>query len=262
MLPRHRITVVAKHPKLKNLDPADTLGMADKDEGERIAADAAERIGALQGRLIMEARRSVLVVLQGTDASGKDGSTRAILGALNPMLVRMAGFKKPTTLELAHDFLWRVHAVLPARGEVGIFNRSHYEDILAVRVEKIAPESVWRPRYQAILDFEANLVREGTVIRKFMLCISKDEQLKRLEERRDDPTKRWKYSPGDMERRERWDDYVEAYQDVLEKTSTDKAPWEVVPADHKWVRNARILSVLADTLEGMNLPPAELPDAR
>ena len=244
-------------PKLKRLDTADTLGMADKDEGEKIAADAAERIAALQGRLIMEGRRSVLVVLQGTDASGKDGSTRAILGALNPMMVRIAGFKKPTPIELAHDFLWRIHAVVPAHGEVGIFNRSHYEDILAVRVEKIAPESVWKPRYQAINEFEANLARAGTVIRKFMLCISKDEQLKRLEERIADPTKRWKSSPGDMERRNRWDEYVDAYQDVLEKTSTDEAPWEVIPADHKWVRDARILSVLAETLEGMDLPAAE-----
>jgi PPK2 family polyphosphate:nucleotide phosphotransferase len=252
---------VAKHPKLNDLDAAGTLGMADKAEGQRIAADAAERIAAIQGRLIMEARRSVLVVLQGTDASGKDGAIRAILGALNPMLVRIAGFKKPTPIELAHDFLWRVHAVLPARGEVGVFNRSHYEDILAVRVEKLAPDRVWKARYQSIVDFEAHLVREGTVIRKFMLCVSKDEQLKRLNERRDDPTKRWKYSPGDMERRNRWDEYVDAYQDVLERTSTDDAPWEVIPADHKWVRDARILSVLAETLEGMDLPAAQLPAA-
>ena len=174
------------------------------------------------------------------------------------MSVRLAGFKKPTPLELSHDFLWRVHQVLPARGEIGVFNRSHYEDILAVRVEGIAPEAVWRPRYEAINAFERHISNEGITILKFMLWISKEEQLTRLEERRTDPVKMWKFSPDDLERRERWDEYVTAYQDVLDETSTDWAPWTVVPADRKAVRDAVILTAIADAMDAMGLPEAQI----
>ena len=208
--------------------------------------------------LMAEHRRAVLVVLQGMDASGKDGTVKHCLGGLNPMSVRVAGFKAPTSTELAHDFLWRIHQVLPQRGEIGIFNRSHYEDVLVVRVEELVPKAVWKKRYAAINAFEQHLADEGTMVVKLFLHISQEEQAKRFRERISDPTKNWKFSPDDLVKRAKWDDYMTAYRAMLERTSTDAAPWHVVPADHKWVRDAVVTEVLTQTLEGLDLKWPEL----
>ena len=250
---------MAKSVNLRKLDTGDTAGYAGKEDALAAMAPLKEEIAALQGRLLLDGTKSLLVVVQGTDASGKDGTARAIVSAVNPMGVQMTGFKRPSPDELAHDFLWRIHRAVPGRGQIGIFNRSHYEDIVAVRVEKIAPKEVWKPRYAAVNDFERNLAREGTTIVKLLLTISKDEQLQRLEARRTDPVKRWKWSTGDVERRARWDDYLRAYDDVLAETSTDWAPWHVVPADHKWARDIQVLTIVANAMRSMNLPEVTIP---
>ncbi|MEW6581504.1 MAG: PPK2 family polyphosphate kinase [Actinomycetota bacterium] len=237
--------------------PGATHGLADRDEAAAAVEAAAARMAEHATRLAADARRSLLVVLQGMDASGKDGTVRRCIGALNPMMVRITSFKAPTTQELAHDFLWRVTRELPGRGQVGVFNRSHYEDVLVVRVEGLAPEEVWRPRYEAINAWERNLVSEGTAIVKIFLHISREEQAERFLQRLRDPRKNWKFNVDDLAKRERWDDYMEAYEDALQRTSTSWAPWHVVPADHKWARDAIVTEILADTLEGMDLryPP-------
>jgi PPK2 family polyphosphate:nucleotide phosphotransferase len=225
--------------------------------GDRAETDAALlkvklKLAELQNRLRAEEKRSILLLLQGMDASGKDGTAKAVFSAVNPMGIRVASFNVPTEDELAHDFLWRVHKETPPRGHIGIFNRSHYEDILAVRVRKIAPEAVWRPRYELIREFERNLTLGGTTVLKVMLHISKDEQARRLQERIDDPTKRWKFRLGDLDDRKLWPAYQRAYDDVLDETSTDYAPWFVVPSDRKWYRNYAVLTILTAALEAMN----------
>jgi PPK2 family polyphosphate:nucleotide phosphotransferase len=187
------------------------------------------------------------------DASGKDGTVKAVIGPLNPIGVRVAAFKAPTSQELAHDFLWRIAAELPERGQVGVFNRSHYEDVLIVRVEELVPEEVWRPRYDAIAAWERNLVNEGTTIVKCFLNLSKDEQRKRFQERLEDPAKHWKANAEDLAKRDRWDDYQVAYREMLERTSTEWAPWHVIPADRKWVRNVVIAELIGEALEDMDL---------
>ena len=240
----------------------------DKDSIEPVLSDLGERLFDLNDRLWAEGRRSLLVVLQAMDTGGKDGTIRHVFRGVNPQAVRVASFKEPSEEELRHDFLWRIHRQAPAAGEIVIFNRSHYEDVLIVRVHQLVAEKIWRPRYKAIVDFERHLVESGTTVVKFWLHISPEEQKRRLEARLDDPAKRWKFKAGDLEERKRWPDYQAAAQEMLERTSTDAAPWHVVPADHKWYRNWVVSHVLVETLEAMDptypeeadLPHYEIPD--
>jgi PPK2 family polyphosphate:nucleotide phosphotransferase len=193
----------------------------------------------------------VLVVLQGIDAAGKDGTIKKVMTAFNPQGSPVTAFKVPTTEELAHDFLWRVHKAVPRKGEIGIFNRSHYEEVLVVRVHDLVPKSVWSRRYELINDFERLLVETGTTVVKFFLAIDKDEQRERFQARYDDPTKRWKFSMGDLAERKLWDAYQEAFDDMLDKTSTDIAPWYVIPANRKWFRDLAVSTILADTIDDL-----------
>jgi len=213
----------------------------------------------LQAALGAEQRRALLVVLQGRDACGKDGTARRVFRRLNPALVTVTNFKKPTTLEISHDYLWRVHQAIPARGMIGIFNRSHYEDVLVVRVHSLVPEVIWRKRYDHMKAFEEMLADEGVTILKFFLHISKDEQRRRLEERLDDPAKNWKFSVGDLGERMQWDNYTEAYEEMLERTSSSRNPWFIVPADKNRPRDFLVSQVILHTLENMNprYPPAD-----
>jgi PPK2 family polyphosphate:nucleotide phosphotransferase len=224
-----------------------------EEELERLSAKESARIADLQRVLWADGSRAVLIVLQGRDASGKDGTIRKVFSSVNPQGCTVSSFKQPTELELRHDFLWRIHGQLPPRGMIGIFNRSHYEDILVPRVHGILPKKVWSARYDEINDFERMLARNGVVQLKFMLHISRGEQKARFEERIADETKNWKFRIGDLEDRERWDDYTKAYRAILEKTSTDWAPWYLVPADDKDVRNYLIARCIADTLESLDL---------
>ena len=218
------------------------------------------RMHELQERLYAESTKALLVVLQATDAGGKDGTIEAVFRGVNPQGVQVASFKAPTHEELAHDFLWRIHREVPRKGEVGVFNRSHYEDVLVVRVRELVPEDVWRKRYQHIRDFEQSLVESGTTVVKLMLHISKDEQRQRLQARLDDPAKHWKFNAADLEERERWDDHRIAFEEAITETSTPDAPWYVIPADRKWYRNWIVLRILLETLEEMDPqfpPPAD-----
>jgi len=215
------------------------------------------RLEVLQEKLWANHQHKVLIVLQGMDTSGKDGTISHVFEGVNPMGVQVAAFKAPSSEDLDHDFLWRIHGHVPGRGEMTIFNRSHYEDILAVRVCKLAPDKVWKARYHQINDFEKLLTQTGTIILKFFLHIDKDEQKKRLQDRLDDPRKRWKFRLGDLDDRAHWDDYMKAYQDVLAKTSTEHAPWYVVPANKKWYRNLVVATVLVEALEKLDMKPPE-----
>ena len=238
---------------LGDYPPDATLGLDDKEKAQAAAAKLGERFEELGALLAANRDRSLLVVIQGMDASGKDGTVKHCLSTLNPMGVAVTSFKAPTPLELAHNFLWRVHAACPARGTVGIFNRSHYEDVLIVRVENFVPPEVWEKRYDAINAFERNLVNEGTVIVKLWLNISKEEQAIQFRERLADPTKNWKFNVEDLEKRKKWDEYMEAYRVMLERTSTDWAPWHAIPADKKWVRNLVVSELLVDALERLDM---------
>jgi PPK2 family polyphosphate:nucleotide phosphotransferase len=222
-----------------------------KPELEARLDELRRRLAPLHHALGAEGRRALLVVIQGRDTSGKDSVIKRVFGRLNPAYVRVAGFKRPTERELDQDFLWRIHQELPPRGMIGIFNRSHYEDVLPVRVHRLAPEPVWRARYGHINAFEQMLSDEGTVVRKFFLHISKAEQLERLEERLDDPAKNWKFDPGDLKERDRWDDYTAAYTEMLRHCSTPVAPWYVVPSNKNKPRDVMIAEVIVDTLEAM-----------
>jgi PPK2 family polyphosphate:nucleotide phosphotransferase len=246
-------------PQLAERDAADELGLGDRDRAAERLERLRERLETLQQRLYAEAERSVLLVLQGLDASGKDGVIRKVFEGVNPQACRVASFKAPTSTELAHDYLWRVHAALPARGEIGIFNRSHYEDVVAVRMLELRPEKVWRRRPAHIVEWERMLVDEGTTVVKVFLNVSRDEQRERLQERVDDPEKRWKFRREDLKVRERFDDYVAAYEDVIEQTSSEHAPWYVVPADRNWVKATAVATLLVDTLERIDpqLPAPE-----
>ena len=237
---------------LSKRDPRDASAFSDKDTAKaRTAADAAV-IDGLQDRLYAEGKRALLVVLQGIDCSGKDGTVRAVFNTCGPIGVKIAPFKAPTPDELAHDYLWRIHQACPPRGFIGIFNRSHYEDVLVAKVRKYAsPEAIER-RYEEINQFEKQLSQNGTKILKFMLHISKDEQAERLRDRIATPEKRWKFNPSDLEDRALWDDYMAAYETALTRCSTEHAPWHVIPADRNWVRNAAISRIVRDTLEEMN----------
>lgn len=218
-----------------------------------------ERLEELQELLYAEGKHKVLVILQGIDSSGKGGTIRHVFEGVNPSGVRVASFKAPTKWELAHDFLWRIHPHVPAAGELVIFDRSHYEDVLVVRVHNLVPEEVWKKRYAQINDFERLLVESGTTVLKFFLHISKEEQRERLQARLEDPTKNWKFLLGDLEERKKWDDYQRAFEAMLEKTNTEWAPWHVIPSDKKWYRNIAVSRVLVDELAsfGMKYPPPE-----
>ena len=226
----------------------DRLGL-EKNEGEKRLDELVERIEELQYRLFAEARRSVLLVLQGLDASGKDGVVRRVFEGVNPTGVRVTSFKVPVGAELEHDYLWRIHRALPQRGTIGVFNRSHYEDVVAVRMYEIAPESVWRPRYGHLRDFERMLVDEGTTVLKVFLNVSRDEQRARFQERVDDPAKRWKFRRGDLTVRERFDEWVAAWEEAVTETSTEWAPWHIVPADRNWVKALAVAELVVGALE-------------
>ena len=242
-------------PDLTGRDAADQLGLADKAAGRRYRDKFLEELPDLQALLWAEDQRSVLLVLQGMDTSGKDGTIRRVFSGVNPQGVRVASFKAPSADDLDHDYLWRVHTAAPSRGELGIFNRSHYEDVGVVRVLGLVPEQRWRSRYQHIREFERLLTDEGITVLKVFLHISRDEQRERLQKRIDDPAKRWKFNRGDLDMRARWDDFMSAYEDAMAETSTDWAPWYVVPADRKWVRDAAVAELLVTTLREMKLQP-------
>jgi PPK2 family polyphosphate:nucleotide phosphotransferase len=220
----------------------------------------------LQFRLYAEKKRSLLICLQAPDAGGKDGVVRHVIGAMNPQGCRVHGFKQPTPIELEHDFLWRIEQQAPRRGEVVIFNRSQYEDVLVVRVHDLVPKKIWSARYEEINDFEKRLVDNGTHILKFFLHVSKEEQLKRFKKRLDDPDRRWKISEADYAERKFWDAYEAAYEDVLTKCSTEHAPWFVIPSDHKWFRNLAISNIIVDTMRDLGIevpkPTVNLADIR
>jgi PPK2 family polyphosphate:nucleotide phosphotransferase len=243
---------------LAKLDAGDTDAFkGTRKEAEEKLLSLNERLEVLQESLWAERKHKVLVVLQGMDTSGKDGTIRHVFEGVNPLGVRVAAFKAPTEEELDHDFLWRVHSKVPGRGEMVIFNRSHYEDVLAVRVRKILPPEVWRTRYEQINDFERLLTETGTVILKFFLYIDKDEQKERLQARLDDPLKRWKFRRGDLDDRLLWDGYLKAYEDALARTSQKHAPWYVVPANKKWFRNLVIATTLVKALEDLDIKVPE-----
>jgi PPK2 family polyphosphate:nucleotide phosphotransferase len=224
-----------------------------KNEGRKQLLELNHRLEELQELLHAEHKHKVLIVLQAMDTGGKDGTIRHVFEGVNPQGVRVASFKKPTPEELGHDFLWRVHKQVPGRGEIVIYNRSHYEDVLVVRVHDLAPKGVWSKRYDHINDFERMLVDEGTTILKFFLHIDLDEQKERLQARLDEPNKRWKFNPADLEERKLWPKYVKAYEDAISKTSTDWAPWYVVPANRKWYRNLVVGTVIIEALEDLNM---------
>ena len=239
------------HIRLGERDLGDTSGW-DKDRAEERISKELDRLAELQDRLWAEAKHSVLVVLQGIDAAGKDGTIKKVMTAFNPQGSPVTAFKVPSAEELAHDFLWRVHKAVPRKGEIGIFNRSHYEEVLVVRVHDLVPKPVWSKRYGLINDFERLLVETGTTVVKFFLAIDKDEQRERFQARYDDPTKRWKFSMGDLAERKLWDAYQEAFDDMLEKTSTDIAPWYLIPANRKWFRDLAVSTILADTIDDLD----------
>ena len=245
--------------RIAERDTADTLGLGDKIAGKIRLAELNERLDHLQQTLYAEGSQSLLLVLQGLDASGKDGVIRSVFRGVNPQGCQFASFKAPTTTERAHDYLWRVHAELPRRGHIGIFNRSHYEDIVAVRIFGLAPEEVWRRRPGHINDWERMLTDERTTIVKVFLNVSKEEQRLRLQERIDDPRKRWKFDRDDLELRRRFDEVIAAYEEALTETSTAWAPWHVVPADRNWVKSTAVAQLLVDALERMNpqIPAAQ-----
>jgi PPK2 family polyphosphate:nucleotide phosphotransferase len=241
-----------KPAKLAQIDPRDTAKLGDEESAKARLADDIAEIDRLQDKLYAEGRRSLLVILQGMDTSGKDGTVRGVFNATGPLGVNVTSFRQPSELELSHDFLWRAHMAAPRRGTIGIFNRSHYEDVLVVKVRKLVPGKEIERRYDEINAFEKILAGNGTTILKFMLHISKKEQKERLQERLDDPRKHWKFNPGDLEDRKRWDDYQDAYETMLTRCSTEWAPWRIIPADHKWARNAVIASIVRETLAGMD----------
>jgi PPK2 family polyphosphate:nucleotide phosphotransferase len=244
--------------KLEDRDPNDTGSFqGNKQQAKLETGKLNKRLQDLQEVLYAGHTHKVLVVLQGMDTSGKDGTIRHVFGGVNPQGVRVANFKQPSQEELDHDFLWRIHKQVPALGELVIFNRSQYEDVLIVRVHDLVPHQVWKKRYDLINDFEKMLVTTGTTILKFYLHIDRDEQKKRLQARLDQPDKHWKFRLGDLEERKLWKDYTQAYEDVLNLTSTQAAPWFVVPANHKWYRDWVIAKTLVDTLDGLDMKVPE-----
>lgn len=250
-LRKHFVVEPGSKVDLSRIDPGDTSRIGTKEEARKRLEEDAIEIDGLQDRLFAEGQRALLIVLQGMDTSGKDGTIRAVFRATGPVGVVVTAFNRPTPEELAHDFLWRVHKACPRRGTIGIFNRSQYEDVLIGRVRKLAPAHVIEHRYNQINAFE-DMIASSTKVLKFMLHISKDEQAERLKARLEDPRKHWKFDPGDLEDRGLWSDYMHAYEQVLSRCSTELAPWYVIPSDKKWARNAAIASIVRRTLEEMN----------
>jgi PPK2 family polyphosphate:nucleotide phosphotransferase len=249
---RYRVTRPRSF-RIASIDPGeDRLFRGNRGDALAVVDQLGDRLDALQERLYAEGRQRLLIVLQAMDTGGKDGTIKRVFDSVDPLGVRVASFKAPNQLELTHDYLWRVHAACPAEGEIVIFNRSHYEDVLVVRVNNLVPAAQWKRRYAQIRDFERMLGEEGTTIVKFYLHISKQEQKERLQARLDDPTKHWKFNPGDLAVRSQWNRYMAAYQEAIRETSTPSAPWYVVPANKKWYRDYVVASVLVQTLERMN----------
>ncbi len=245
--------------RLAKIDPAETHGRDKESTADDLEAGLA-RLTDLQDRLWAEQKHPVLIVLQGIDAAGKDGSVKHVMSAFNPMGCTVTSFKVPTPIELSHDYLWRVHQRTPGKGEIAIFNRSHYEDVLVVRVHDIVPKAVWSKRFDQINAFEELLTSTGTTILKFFLWIDRDEQRARFQDRLDDPAKHWKFRLGDLEERKLWDDYEAAFEDALGRCSTDAAPWYVIPSNRNWFRNLAIAEIVGDTLDALNPaypPPPE-----
>lgn len=238
---------------LRKINPEFTAGHKKKKAALKELEQLDQRLRALQFRLYAEGQQSLLICLQALDAAGKDGTIIHVSGAMNPQGTRVHSFKVPTREETAHDFLWRIGQRVPARGEVVIFNRSHYEDVLVVRVRGIVPKKVWKQRYQMINEFEKKLVANGTHVLKFFLHISPEEQLRRFKKRLDDPARHWKISESDYTEREFWDDYIEAYKEAVIRTSTKHAPWHVIPSNNKWFRNLAVTRIVVETLEAMNM---------
>jgi PPK2 family polyphosphate:nucleotide phosphotransferase len=246
--------------QLRKFDPGDTLGW-DKGHARKASlAKALQKLDQLQNLLYADHKHALLVVVQGLDAAGKDGTIRHVMSGVNPQGCRVTSFKTPSPEEAAHDFLWRVHQAVPPYGDIGIFNRSHYEDVLIVRVHDIVPKQVWSERYEQINEFERILQQNNVRTLKFFLHISKDEQKKRFLERIDDPDKRWKISQADFDERKFWDEYVEAYEDALTRCNTKRAPWFIIPADKKWFRNLAVSHIIVETLQemGLKFPPATI----
>jgi PPK2 family polyphosphate:nucleotide phosphotransferase len=243
--------------KLSDYDPDYTGGYDSKEKAEKELDRKQKQLEKLQEVLWAENKHSLLIILQAIDAAGKDGAIEHVMDGINPQGCQVTSFKVPTEEELAHDFLWRIHKATPRRGYIGIFNRSQYEDVLVVRVHNLVPEAVWQKRYEQINHFEKLLADTGTTILKFFLYISKEEQKKRFEDRLRDPAKNWKFSMGDVEERQYWDDYLRAYEDALSRCSTPWAPWHIVPANQKWHRNLVISQIIVDALErlDMHYPP-------
>src|SRR5215469_863866 len=252
--------------RLSKLDP----GYRGDHESEETAKQETEhyrvKLAHQQALLYAQRMHSVLVVLQALDASGKDGTVSHVFSALNPQGTTVVGFKQPTAADLAHDFLWRVHPHAPGRGEVAIFNRSHYEDVLVTRVHKLIKKATWTARYKRIRQFEAGLADNGTTILKFFLHISEEEQLSRFAERLQDPTRNWKISETDYTERALWDDYIEAFEDAISATSTKEAPWYVIPSNHKWFRNLAVSQIMAGSMEALDMrfpkPSVDLAEIR
>ena len=248
--------------RIAKLDANDTADWDGKKKEARKAFKTLQKeLAILQQKLYAEHKHKVLIILQAMDTGGKDGTIRAIFEEVNPQGVKVANFKVPSTLELDHDYLWRVHQKVPAKGEIVIFNRSHYEDVLVVRVHELVPKEVWKKRYDHINAFEKMLTDEGTTILKFYLHIDKDEQKERFMERLTDPHKQWKFNPNDLEERKLWEQYQKAYQDMLNKTSTAWAPWYTIPANRNWYRDLCISSIIVDTLRSFKMEyPDPIPD--
>jgi PPK2 family polyphosphate:nucleotide phosphotransferase len=253
-----------RHFRLKDFDPADTARWHSKDEAEKAVQEGIVRTAEMQDKLFAQDRWAVLLIFQAMDAAGKDGAIKHVMSGVNPQGCQIYSFKQPSEQELQHDFLWRTSCHLPERGHIGIFNRSYYEEVLVVRVhpellknEKtptpVDKKNIWEKRFEDIRNFEDHMTRDGTVIRKFFLNISKEEQRQRFLARLEEPEKNWKFSASDVRERRFWDDYQEAYEDMIRNTSTADAPWYVVPADHKWFTRLVISAVVVDTLEGLDL---------
>jgi len=238
---------------LKKYDPDYSGGFKNKEQAQELLAKNQLRLRELQYLLYAHDKYALLVILQGMDGSGKDGTIRHVMYGVNPQACKVTSFKKPSAEELDHGFLWRIHKAVPPKGEIGIFNRSHYEDVLVVRVHKLVPQKVWSKRYKQINYFEQILATNNVKILKFFLHISKEEQKERFQKRLDNPDKNWKMNPQDLEERKLWDEYTEAYEAVLTKCSTDHAPWFIIPANRKWFRNLAISQIIVETLEKLDM---------
>ncbi len=259
---RKRFLVKEGNFRLADRDPADTAGWRDEKEAVALALKHTEKISKLQQKLYAQHKYAILLVLQGMDAAGKDGTIKHVMTGLNPQGCDVTSFKQPSTLEMDHDFLWRVHRAVPPRGMMGIFNRSHYEDVLVARVHNLVPEKVWSKRYEQIREFEKMLEQNDVAIAKFFLHISKDEQERRFQQRLTDPDKNWKSSPSDFTERKFWDEYQLAYEDALSKSSRKHAPWYAIPSDKKWFRDLAISQIVLDLMEDLHLkypPPHSTP---